>query len=205
MREAANRQAHDRIAGIYDRRWQGYIEATVGRAVVSMELAGDERILDVAAGTGELIRRLRERHPGLSAVGADLSFEMLCQAVGKLSAREQWVQASSAELPFVDGTFDWVVCVNSFHCFREPERSLQQMRRVLRPGGRLLLLDWCDDYLICKLCGLWLRWRDDAFYQAYTSEACRHRLQAAGFTMNDEHRFRAGWLWGMVQFIATRS
>ena len=203
MTDLPSRAAHDRIAGIYDRRWRRYVEATVGRAVASMERVGDAMVLDVATGTGELVRRLRASHPHASLVGADLSLGMLRQAIAKAAPPgARWVQASAAQLPFLDETFDWVVCVNSFHCFREPARALQEMRRVLRPGGQLLLLDWCDDYLTCKLCSIWLRWTDSAFYQAYTTRTCRQLLEETGFTVERQEHFRVGWLWGMMQFTA---
>ncbi len=202
MTDRASQAAHDRIAGIYDRRWRRYVEATVERAVSSMELVEETMVLDVATGTGELVRRLCESHSPTSIIGADLSFQMLRQATAKLvPPLGRWVQASAAQLPFLDDTFDWVVCVNSFHCFRQPERSLQQMRRVLRPGGQLLLLDWCDDYLTCKLCSAWLRWTDEAFYQSYTSRGCRALLERTGFTIERQEHFRIDWLWGMMQFV----
>jgi ubiquinone/menaquinone biosynthesis C-methylase UbiE len=61
-------------------------------------------------------------------------------------------QADAHRLPLADATFDWVVCASSFHYFRQPQVALREMRRVLRPEGRLVLVDWCDDYLTCKLC-----------------------------------------------------
>jgi ubiquinone/menaquinone biosynthesis C-methylase UbiE len=203
LTERKNQQVHDRLAGCYDIKWHPYIEATVGRAVASMDLAGDDRVLEVATGTGELIRRLRENYPRVKLVGADLSFQMLRQARAKAPSHlTRWVQASADQLPFRDDAFDWIVCVNGFHCFRRPEQSLQQMRRVLRPGGQLLLVDWCDDYLTCKLCSLWLRLTDDAFYHTYTTRACRRLLSQANFTIDHCDHFRVGWRWGMMWFVA---
>ena len=49
-----------------------------------------------------------------------------------------------------------MLCTNAFHIFPSPGAALAEMRRVLKPGGMLTLTDWCDDYLTCKLCSLWL-------------------------------------------------
>jgi ubiquinone/menaquinone biosynthesis C-methylase UbiE len=126
---------------------------------------------------------------------------MLKQAVGK-SLRASWLQADAGRLPLADRSFDAVLCANSFHYFRNPARSLREMGRVLRPGGRLALVDWCDDYLTCKLCSHWLRWTDPAFYRTYGAGECQALLRGAGFEVFRDDRFRVGWLWGLMRFLA---
>src|SRR5437870_5076412 len=104
---------------------------------------------------------------------------MLKQAVGKVAeSAVAWVQADACRLPLADGAFEGVVCVNSFHYFRQPATALQEMRRALQPGGWLVLVDWCDDYLMCKLCSRWLRWTDPAFYRIYTVQECERLFNA---------------------------
>jgi ubiquinone/menaquinone biosynthesis C-methylase UbiE len=131
---------------------------------------------------------------------------MLQQAVAKgLGRRVHWVQAEAARLPLPDAWFDWVVCANSFHYFRRPAAALAEMRRVLRPGGRLALVDWCDDYLTCKLCSWWLRWTDSAFFKTYTTGECRGLLRQAGFEVVQAERFRISWLWGLMRCVGMRT
>ena len=55
---------------------------------------------------------------------------------------EGWAE----QLPFAAGQFDAVVSCNMFHYIRRPAEALREMRRVLRPGGRLIVTDWCDDF-----------------------------------------------------------
>jgi hypothetical protein len=69
----------------------------------------------------------------------------------------------------------------------------------------LVLLDWCDDYWMCKLCSLWLRLTDRAFYRMYTTRACRNMLLEAGFDVVGAERFRAGWPWGLMLFVCRNS
>ena len=57
------------------------------------------------------------------------------------------VQGDSERLPFQDGAFDIVTCANSFHHYPHQDRAVAEMHRVLKPGGRLLLLDGCRDNL----------------------------------------------------------
>jgi ubiquinone/menaquinone biosynthesis C-methylase UbiE len=127
---------------------------------------------------------------------------MLRQAIAKgVGDRVGWVQAEAGRIPLADASFDWVVCANSFHYFRQPEAALAEVRRVLRPGGSLVLVDWCDDYVTCKLCSWWLRWTDAAFFRTYSLAECQALLEQVGFSIVQHRRFRVGWLWGLMRFI----
>src|SRR5262245_30322455 len=158
------RVAYDSLSSSYDRRWRGYIDASLSKTIQTLRLEGDERILDVACGTGELQRRLLAQWPRLHIVGVDISPKMLARAQAKHIAGDvTWREGNASDLPVADGQVDVVVCANSFHYFCEPTACLREFRRALASGGRLVLLDWCDDYLMCKLCSLWLRLTDPAF------------------------------------------
>lgn len=128
---------------------------------------------------------------------------MLKQAAGKrMGSAVTWLQADGVRLPFASAAFDGVVCANSFHYFRQPDAALGEMRRVLRPGGWVVLVDWCDDFLACKLCSWWLRWTDRAFFHAYSIAECEGLLAKAGFAVARHERFRVGMLWGLMRFVA---
>jgi ubiquinone/menaquinone biosynthesis C-methylase UbiE len=130
---------------------------------------------------------------------------MLRQAIAKrIGDRTCWIQAEAGQLPLADASFDWVVCANSFHYFRQPEAVLAEVLRVLRPGGSLVLVDWCDDYLSCKLCSWWLRWTDAAFYRTYSVRECEALLEQGGFHIVHRDRFRISWLWGLMRFVCRR-
>jgi ubiquinone/menaquinone biosynthesis C-methylase UbiE len=196
------RHEYDQLAPHYDRRWRFYIDATLDAVIAGLDLRGREAILDVPCGTGELEHRLLAEWPALRITGADLSPAMLQVARSKDELRRvEWIEADVADLPLPDHTFDCVVCANSFHYFPAPERALAELRRVLRPGGALVLVDWCDDYLSCKLCSLWLRWTDPAFHRTYSLKSCRQLLERAGFAITRAERFRITRLWGLMRFV----
>jgi SAM-dependent methyltransferase len=200
MKSPPAREEYDQLAPVYDRRWSYYTEATLRATLDGLELTDKARVLDLAAGTGEMARKLLSRWPGLEIVGADLSSAMLAQGFDKL-AGETWaaVQADAARLPFEPRSFDAVLCTNAFHMFPAPGATLAEIRRVLKPGGTLTLTDWCDDYLTCKACSLWLRLTDSAVQRTYTLRACRRILEAAGFVVVDARKFRINWLWGLMR------
>jgi methanethiol S-methyltransferase len=199
------RAVYDSLAATYDRRWPRYIDLSLTKVVEALALTGDERILDVACGTGELERRLLALHPRLHLTGIDLSPKMLAEAGSKrLSGDVTWVEGEASQAALADNAFDVVICASSFHYFRQPRECLERFRHYVVPGGTLVMLDWCDDYWMCKLCSLWLRLTDPAFYRTYTAQTCRSMLQAAGFAVNHEERFRAGWPWGLMLFVCSK-
>jgi ubiquinone/menaquinone biosynthesis C-methylase UbiE len=200
------RREYDRLAADYDHRWRPYIDATLRTIIEALRLDGREKVLDVPCGTGELEQRLLAAWPDLEITGVDLSRAMLQRAIEKdAGSKVTWIAADVSRLPLPDDEFDVVVCANSFHYFRAAERSLQEIRRVLRPGGTFILVDWCDDYLTCKLCSLWLRWTDPAFHRTYSLRSCRSLLEDAGFQIEHAERFHINWLWGLMRLVCRRA
>jgi ubiquinone/menaquinone biosynthesis C-methylase UbiE len=200
------RHAYDRLAPEYDRRWRPYIDTTLKAVLETVQFEGHETVLDVPCGTGELEQRMLSEWPDLQITGADLSPGMLRQAGEKdLEKRVKWIKTDVVSLPLPDAEFDYVICANSFHYFRRPKESLVELRRVLRPGGTFILVDWCDDYLTCKLCSLWLRWTNAAFYRMHSLRGCRSLLEHEGFQIVDANRFRINWLWGLMRFVCRRA
>lgn len=100
-----------------------------------------KRILETAAGTGIVSRALRRAMPQAEIVATDLNPAMLSHASDRLaSERLTFNQADAQDLPFQDGAFDLVVCQFGIMFFPDKERANREARRVLRPGGRYLLL-----------------------------------------------------------------
>jgi ubiquinone/menaquinone biosynthesis C-methylase UbiE len=137
---------YDLVASRYDaiKQFVPKNESWFVAAPLLGELSGVERplVLDVATGTGRLpLALLKERFRG-QIVGLDLSRGMLRQARRKLATyRDQvsllWDDAS--HLPFPDGTFDAVTCLESLEFMPHPREVLSEMVRVLAPGGVLFV------------------------------------------------------------------
>lgn len=193
---------YDGLAAIYDRRWDFYIEATTEETFSRLHLRDGLRLLEVACGTGRLLAKIRDRHPAVRSVGVDLSRGMLDAAARRTRSAQGLICGNVASLPFRTAGFDVVVCSNSFHFFPEPGVGLREMRRVLRPGGSLVLTDWCDDYLWCRLCDWYLRLADPAHVRMYGSRQCRDLLAGAGFRTQAMDRYRVSWLWGLMTLRA---
>lgn len=96
-----------------------------------------DRVLDVACGTGAVARVAAERvGDGGRVVGVDVNRAMLGVARARLP-RLEWCEASVLELPFAEHEFDVVCCQLGLQFFPDRSAALAQMRRVLAPGGRL--------------------------------------------------------------------
>jgi ubiquinone/menaquinone biosynthesis C-methylase UbiE len=187
---------YDQLAPVYNERWRSYTAATLRATLDGLALRPGQRVLDLAAGTGALARRLRERQSDLVIVGLDISRGMLIRGSGDR------IQGDAARLPLASAAFDHVLCANAFHIFPHPGATLREIGRVLRPGGRLTVTDWCDDYLTCKLCSVWLHMTDPAFHRTYTLRQCRDLLEAAGLDVTEARRFKINWLWGLMRLDA---
>ena len=104
-----------------------------------LDLAGPvrgERILDVACGGGYLLKEAGGR--GLTLSGLDIAQAAL-DRTAKIVPQADLRQGEAEHMPFADGSFDIVTCLGSLEHFLEPSRALEEMRRVLAPGGRAIV------------------------------------------------------------------
>jgi demethylmenaquinone methyltransferase / 2-methoxy-6-polyprenyl-1,4-benzoquinol methylase len=149
MQDTQVKAMFDRVAGVYDvlntvmsaglhHRWRE-------RAVDLAMVAPGSRVLDVAAGTGDLSLELARRvGPDGQVIGSDFSERMLDRArvkgAGVQNLRFEWGDA--LELRYSDGSFDAATVGFGARNFSELTRGLSEMARVVRPGGRVVVLEF---------------------------------------------------------------
>ncbi len=137
----------DRIAGLYDRMnsvmTAGLHHQWRRRAADLAELAPGGRALDVATGTGDLALELARRvGPGGEVVGVDFSDRMLELARAKAPGAEVRFESGNAlALDFADGSFDAATVGFGARNFSDLPRGLSEMARLVRPGGRVVVLE----------------------------------------------------------------
>lgn len=127
-----------------DRRWRS-------RALHALRLQPGERLLDLACGTGDLA--LQAARAGVHSFGVDFAAPMLHLAAARAASQQptaratiapgalHWVQGDAERLPLRNAAFDAVCCGFALRNFASLPAAISEMARVLRPGGRIALLD----------------------------------------------------------------
>lgn len=202
---------------------QGYLHvADMPHMALAMHLAAryaargwrGSRALDVGCGPGRLVIGLAQRVPGLQVVGLDLSEEMLDLAQARaeragVAGLVQFWRGDAQQTPFPDDHVDLVVSTLSLHHWNDPVAVLDEMARLARPGGRVVVFDlrrdmaapgwllvWLATHIVVpsalRRIGEPLRSRDAAYTR---QEALRLARQSA----LPDPRVRAGPLWLTVE------
>ena len=112
------------------------------RAVRRLCPRAGEDILDLCCGTGDLFLEIERQQPRCRVTGADFALPMLEIARIKVAGHPRFIGADALHLPFADNSFDAVTVAFGVRNFEATAVGLGEMRRVLRPGGRLLVLEF---------------------------------------------------------------
>jgi len=198
----------------YNTRWRTFTEKTLSQVLemidftvlrrVPERLDRPPRVLDVACGTGILLRKLLERLPNAEVYGVDASADMLAQAHAVLKdwpnvQLEQAVVGAgeTAGLPYAPQTFDLVTCTNALHDMLEPVAVLAGLGRLLVPGAQLVVEDYARGeppfpWFVVE----WLARRvEEGHVRAYTLAEARSLCTQAGLCVVCEQAFTVDWLW----------
>jgi ubiquinone/menaquinone biosynthesis C-methylase UbiE len=147
LQRRVQRYGWDKAAACYDQYWAQQLEPAQDRVLAKAQLRECERVLDVACGTGLVTFRAAESvGPTGAVVGTDLS-DVMVAWVTEMAAKRGMpqvtaVRSDAEEIAQRDETFDVVLCALGLMYVVDPLRALEQMRRVLRPGGRLAVAVW---------------------------------------------------------------
>ncbi len=181
-------------------------------AVRLAQTTPDDRILDLACGTGDLARAFAAARASY-VVGCDFSGAMLAHASKKEPTTIRWCQADALSLPIRDASFTVVSCAFGVRNFQNLAQGLLEAHRVLQPGGRIVILEFslpkgrflASAYLLYfrrilpRLASLISRDRSGAYrylpasVSAFLDEAgMREVLESAGFTRIQSTRLSAG-------------
>lgn len=126
-------------------------DSFVEQALSLVHKAEHGSALDIGAGPGQILLKLARRLPGWRFIGVDRSPNMLRQAHASLadaerscaglSTRTQFLMADGNRLAFPDRGFDLVMCNSVLHHLSEPQRLFEEIARVAKPGGAVLIRD----------------------------------------------------------------
>lgn len=191
MGESERGQVSADAAKIYEEFYlPGLFAEWTSRVIEAAEIERGQRVVDVACGTGVLARAVADRvgNTGMT-VGVDINKGML--DVAKEKAPEiEWHQAPAEALPLNDNCFDAVVCQFGLMYFEDRQVALEEMMRVLRPGGRLAVTVWdklenspgyaVEDQLFQRILGD--EFADETPYSLGDRKALQHLFDSAGIS-----------------------
>lgn len=186
--------AYDRLAASYDRLWGRYAKRTAREVLGVLPSLGTGTLLDVGCGTGTLLDLARERFPGARLIGAEPSAGMRGVAARTLTGRGVTLLPSAAEaLALPNASVDALTCLNVLHYLADPRAALREWRRVLRPGGTLVLQDYVPNALpgFARLVAL----NDRELVRVYTVPELAALLDGAGFREVTAYPFRIDLFW----------
>ena len=133
------------------------------------------RILDLACGPGFITQRIHDEVPEAKITGVDLNATLLEVAKSKVNCSQsnvQFVEADCTKLPFEDHSFDFIYARLLFQHLKDPDAALREIRRVLVPGGRVLLMDVDDRDLAVS--------PENPAFMEFARTAERYQSQAGG-------------------------
>lgn len=179
------RRQFSRRAGAYARSKSHAHDRDLDLLVRHLRLRREDRVLDVATGTGFTAFAAAELSHRV--VGLDLTPSMLVEARRLDPAGAiKWVAADAGAVPFADGTFDAVTVRRAPHHFPQLEPAIKEMLRVLRPGGRIGIIDQIppDEETGRVLMERLEKIRDQSHAKAYTASQWRALVDRLGVVLS---------------------
>lgn len=143
------------------------------------------RLLDIACGTGKFAIKFAKFSENIKVDGVDISQNMIKTANKKLKKKNikniRFQVGDSEKLPYDDNTFDVAICTHAFHHFPNKRKALAEMYRVLKPEGKLLIIDGSRDIILGQfIFGLIIKLYEKTIYHTLKHEL-QHELKLKGF------------------------
>lgn len=214
------------MANWYDRFWMDYLNKTLPKPLgllathVTASKASRTTVVDVGCGTGVLLKRFADGYRSSNTqlpklIGIEPSAAMAENAKAKFVHETKSVAefkfAPAEDLPLQDQSVDVVCSTSAFHFFFNKEKALGEMKRVLKKGGKLIITDWCADYLLVKLYNWFerVRWFRHEYPRPIGTKQMLDMVQEAGFDDVSVERYTVRfWFcvwWGMQTVTAKKT
>ena len=176
-----NEQMWDLRAETYDSHFS-FTFWTLKKLVSMLQLGRSSCLLDLACGTGWLVRYAARLCRGRGEFfGVDVSSKMIEKAQSSSAgyANVHFRKANVEQLPFSDDSFDFITCSNAFHHFSNPANVLGEAYRVLKPRGRIYILDATADDFVTKIFGRLAPKLEPAHVKLYSTREYRGLFEKA--------------------------
>ncbi len=191
-------EEYQQLAPNYDKRWSDYIDGSLALTLEQLPPAVEGRVLDIGCGTGSLLHEIRQRHTVAELFGIDISAPMLDLARDKLGSAITLINADCRQLPFPDNYFDVVVSSSVLHYLEQQQEEILEISRVVRPGGVIVITDWCKNYLSMRALDRWLVLSGKVNGKMLYEQELKGLLALAGLEQLHSVQRRISSLWGLM-------
>ena len=160
-----------------------FLRAAQSKVISLLNIQPNVHFLDIGCGTGWAVGQAANLVKGNGLFyGVDLSPRMIEKAKSNFSGKDNFhfLQANSESIPLDDNFFDIIICTNSFHHYLHPDKALREMRRLLKSGGKLYLLDPLADSWITKFWDMLAKLKEPEHVKFYSTKEFQQLFKQAG-------------------------
>jgi ubiquinone/menaquinone biosynthesis C-methylase UbiE len=200
-----NAAKFDAWAATYEDQRFDFFRRMQKRVLSLLELRKNAAFLDIGCGTGWAVRAAAELvGPGGDAFGIDLSPQMIQKATeaAQGTRNAHFKNANAEKLPFKLNVFDFIICTMSFHHYLNPDKAVGEMARVLKPGGKVCIVDPTADFFAMKWIDVFLKRREPEHVGLYSTKEFREFFEAAGLRSVESKRAFFPWLTAKAHIAA---
>lgn len=140
-----------------------------------------EVILDMGCGRGEFIQMIYDKNINVTLRGLDISPKMIDRCKERSIPEASFMTGDSEDLPYKDDTFDRIFCLNSFHHYPNPERVAEEMKRVLKGEGTIVIGEIHVVPILREFINLFLPLLKSGDYKMYSKKSLNSIFKEKGF------------------------
>ena len=179
-----SKNSYDKLASSYDSTYYGgkHAQKLYDLVIKAMNRFEYTSLLDVGCGTGGLLFEALKIKK-VAVAGIDISEKMLEIAKNRLGEEADLRNGDSEHLPWKNNSFDMVICTDSFHHYPNPGAVLKEIRRVISPGGKIIIADPWAPAPFRQMANLILPLRKGGDVKLYSEQEMKKLLEENGFTL----------------------
>jgi ubiquinone/menaquinone biosynthesis C-methylase UbiE len=184
----------DKWAPVADgKEWRyEYLRKAQNHVLEIADLKPGINFLDIGCGTGWAVSHAAKicNYNG-AFYGIDISAKMIGKAQDNYPDPEvfHFIKANSESIPLADETFDRIICTNSFHHYLHPLKVMEEIHRLLKPGGKVYILDPIADSLFIKFIDILIRLLEKEHVKLYSSNEFKKLMESAGLKYLESDNF----------------
>lgn len=190
---------YNRNAQKYEKKWKKYLNHTHAALLERIDINHTDKILDASGGTGLLVRQILKQGYSFDEFCInDPSKQMLAIARRRFSDHEniRFSNDKVQQLSHPANYFDTVICLNAFHFYDEQQQVLNQFYKILKPGGKLYILDWNHDGFF-RIVNQFIKWTSSEYIATRSLGELQKMVRQSGFELSTSD----SWNWRYWQFL----